>query len=48
MKTEKAVIGLRIDAELKKRAESVASDEGRTLSSLVIWALKQYIEKTKK
>ena len=52
MRTKKRMktnyLNVRIDDELKRQLESCAETDGRTLSNLITFILKKYVENIKK
>jgi predicted transcriptional regulator len=41
-----SILTVRLEAELKAKLERAASDDGRTLSNLVVKVLREYLAKT--
>lgn len=48
MEKKNSLSAFRLDADLKRQAQEQAKKESRTLTSLIIFVLKKYLEEQKK
>lgn len=46
--TDKNKVMIYIDPELKKEAQEQAKKEGRSMSNLIVYAVKKYLEEVEK